>query len=521
MIRNNIKKLISINFIIIFILSIINLSQISLASDVNKITQGNINVSNIENGVKVTLYKIATIEVDESQNVPKDEYKWAEQVSKWIETNEPEYLTPEDFYNKLKDDPNNVTDIYEKIIMAVNKGEIELSPFVEKTSEGEASYPVTDDNLNGNVRFENVDIGTYIVMIENGYMIYNPSTVNVIPKYNSETNSWNVENANVTIKASIPSIIKWVIDDDKKVDNYGTNDTICYTIKADVPKYSENTKRTSVIKIETDKSITLKRRDFSVWAYKEKDDTEGTLITNFLLQYAGERDGKNCYGVVLHYGQFKDYKMVEIKYNTVLAKDDNLVIGKGGNNTYVYFSYANNPYSSTDEIRFSAGKTTVYTYKMNVKSVDRDDNNISLAGSRFNILDENGQKLYLVKQNDGEYILATETTSNATDEAEVDESGNLVLKGLDAKEYKLKQVKAPDGYVINTKPYSMSLNDSDLDGELDEEYTLIFPNSKGFELPLTGGQGVITFVILGLVLIVMGIILIISINKKRKILKNK
>ena len=69
-----IKKLISINFIIIFILSMINLNQISFASNQNIQNQGVINVTNIENGATVTLYQIATMEFDDDANQPREGY---------------------------------------------------------------------------------------------------------------------------------------------------------------------------------------------------------------------------------------------------------------------------------------------------------------------------------------------------------------------------------------------------------------------------------------------------------------
>ena len=116
---------------------------------------------------------------------------------------------------------------------------------------------------------------------------------------------------------------------------------------------------------------------------------------------------------------------------------------------------------------------------------------------------------------------------NVSSEEGIDKIVNeITIKDLLTNDDGMYPAKSPYGmfeelYIPNDLGYVLARANAYENGELDEEYTLIFPNSKGFELPLTGGQGVITFVILGLVLIVMGIILIISINKKRKILKNK
>ena len=56
--------------------------------------------------MKVSLYQVATQEIDEEQNQPKDGYKWNEHVQTWIEQNKPEYSDVEDFYKKVKDNAN-------------------------------------------------------------------------------------------------------------------------------------------------------------------------------------------------------------------------------------------------------------------------------------------------------------------------------------------------------------------------------------------------------------------------------
>lgn len=521
MIRNNIKKLISINFIIIFILSIINLNQISFASNENAITKGNINVSNIESGVKVTLYKIANIEIDEENNVPKEGINWEVLVKSWVDENFPQYSNPEDFYKKTKSYDGDVNTFYEKIISEIRQEKLNLSPYMEKTSEGTATYPLTEEKLQGNVNFSNVDVGTYIVIIENGYMVYNPSVVNVMPTYKQELGYWVVEDANVVIKASKPSIKKYVTQEGTVKDNYSTADLVSYTIVADVPSYLKNSlSKSYTIRDEMDASLELKTSSIFILGYINADSLAGVEITNYTLE-TKEVGEKKVHTLIFDYDTIQRYGIIKIMYNAKMTQDQNLVIGSDGNNNYAYLDYANNPYSKTSTQTQKSEKVTVCTYKMDIKSVDKDDNSIGLPGSKFNIEGANGKRKYFVKANNGEYYLAKEDDENAITDIEVDSDGNLIVKGLDDGEYVVKQIKAPDGYYMSTKSYKMKLEDSNLDGNLDEEYSLIFPNSKGFTLPLTGGNGVIIFISLGAVLIIVGAILIVSINKKKKILKNK
>ena len=263
--NNRIKKFISINLILISILSIFNLNQKSFASNENSLTQGNINVSNIEKGVKVSLYQVATQEIDEEQNQPKDGYKQNEHVQTWIEQNKPEYSDVEDFYKKVKDNANEISKFYDQLTVAFKEKAISEDTYMEQTAEGEPTFPVTEEKLNGNVKFSNVEIGTYIVLIENGYMVYTPSVINLIPNFDTNTNKWVLKDKNVVIKASKPSIIKSVTDPGVIKDNYSTTDRIFYMIEADVPRYLENSiSKKYVIRDEMDKSLTVDKNAISV-----------------------------------------------------------------------------------------------------------------------------------------------------------------------------------------------------------------------------------------------------------------
>lgn len=521
MIRTKIKKLISISLIIMFILSIINLNQISFASNENIVTQGNINVSNIENGVKVTLYQIATMEIEEETNIPKEGYSWNETIKNWIEENFSEYSNAEDFYKIAKNNQSRANEFYDKIISAIKQTKINLEPYMEKTSEGEASYPITEDNLNGDIKFSNVDIGTYIVIIENGYMVYNPSVVNVLPEYDNTTNTWSVKEKNVTIKASSPSITKTVTTKTDKKDNYSSADNIFYIITSDIPAYLENSasKKYTIID-EMDKSLELNKKSILILGFINSEDEVATSIESYTIDEK-EENNKMVYTINFDYNMIERYETIKVMYNAKLVKNQNLIIGENGNNNYAYIEYSNNPYIASSIQKQSAEKVTVYTYGMEIKSVDKENNNIQLSRSEFSIENLDGEKLYFVKGNDGEYYKTVQNDENAIINLEVNSNGILSIKGLDEGEYIIKQTKAPEGYYISTKSYKIEIKDSDLDGILNEPYSLIFQNSKGFTLPVTGGNGIIILASAGIILSIIGIILIISITKKRKKLKDK
>lgn len=514
-----IKKLISINFIIIFILSMINLNQISFASNQNIQNQGVINVTNIENGATVTLYQIATMEFDDDANQPREGYNWTPNVYSWLKDNLPEYSNVKEFYKNVENNSEKANEFYDKITSAIKQGKLSLPIYMQEKAEGEAKYPITEENLTGNVEFSNVEMGTYIAIIENGYMIYNPSVVNVIPKVQEETNNWVLEEQNVIIKACKPTITKSVTNLNQFSDNYSTSDSVFYMIQADVPKYLENSiSKEYMIQDEMDKSLKINGQKMLLFGYRQKDADVAEAISDYTLDVQ-ETSDKRIYKINFDYNDISNYEAIRIIYYAQLTKDSNLVIGKNGNNNYAYLYYSNNPYLASNE-QVQLSKTTVYTYDMKVKVVDKDDGNIGLAGSEFNIEAEDGSKLYFVKGNDGEYYVSKQEEENSLTTLVVNENGELKIKGLDEGTYNVKQTKASNGYFISAKSYKINIKDSNLDGVLEEENSITFFNSKIFTLPVTGGNGIVMLIGLGTILIGIGIALIVSINKKRKILKN-
>lgn len=519
----NLKKILSINLILMSILSIFNLNQKSFATITEMQNQVNVNITNIEKGVSVSLYQIATAEYDYISNQPKEGYKWAEAIQEWIDTNEPEYSNTEDFYKKIENNSEEAKAFYDKLTSEIKENNIQIEVYETKTSEGEASYPVTEENLDGNITFSKVNMGTYLVLIENGYMVYTPSVVNIIPDFNSETNEWELNDKNVVVKASTPSISKTVTDDKKTVDNYSTIDDITFTIDADVPTYLKNSlSKKYCISDKLDRSLILNKETLCIFGIKAMQEPEE--ITDYTINFnnqSTENEKIMTFDIDFDYSRIEKFDSIKIVYKAKLASNTDLVIGKDGNCNIAYLNYSNNPYKKSSLQTQSSEKVKIYTYELDVKSTEKNDTNKALPGSEFSVINLNGEELYFVKGEDGTYYLAEKTTENATNKVEVDSNGNLCIKGLDEGEYTVKQTKAPEGYNISSKTYTIKLEDKDKDGEIDDNYNLIFPNTKGFALPVTGGKGTIAYISISMTSIGIGIMLIISISKKKKLQKQK
>ena len=117
-------------------------------------------------------------------------------------------------------------------------------------------------------------------------------------------------------------------------------------------------------------------------------------------------------------------------------------------------------------------------------------------------------------------------------------NGKLLIKGLEAGNYYLKEVKAPDGYNMLTKPKMVTVgatNDTffviaDANGNVFNEesasgdkinhtYTAtstVVPNGKGVELPSTGGEGTMRLITFGTIIAIVFAALLIT-HKKMKV----
>lgn len=397
--NNIISKILSISLILVFILSIINLNQISYAKITETQNKGNINISNIEEGVNVYLYKIATMEYDYISNQPKEGYTWEEEIKSWIDINYPQYSDTENFYQEVESNSEEAKAFYDKLTSVIKNGEIDVSIYKETKSIGNPKYPVTTENLTGSAKFSEVDMGTYLVIIENGYMVYTPSVVNVIPTFDTETNNWILEDSSVVIKATNPSITKTITDEEKTVDNYSTTDEITYTIKADIPKYLENSlSKKYYISDKLDKSLIINEETVAVYGLKSGNEPES--ISGYEIQFNTVRPDSSDIVTFLmdfDYSKISSYETIKIVYKAKLSQNSDLVLGTEGNNNYAYLSYSNNPYIMTSIQTQSTDKVTTYTYGIQIKSVDKDDINKPLPGSEYTIYDEDGNELYFIK----------------------------------------------------------------------------------------------------------------------------
>lgn len=518
-------KILSVSICLVLIL--MGFNTYTYASITDTTNTGKITVSGIEAGVKASAYQLTTVNYDYTADQPQaTPYTWNSAVKTWVDANYSSYSDPEAFHNAVTDNSAEAKAFYSALSAAIKAGTVSISATKEATATGTASYPVTSEKLTGSVEFTECEMGTYLILIENGYMVYTPSVVNLTPTFNRTSKEWELASeVAVTVKATNPQITKKVTNDTLTKDNYSTKDTISYRIVADVPTYlSSSLAKKYYVSDDLAGGLTLDKTSIKVYGQRGSGDpVELTLTTDYTLTTeSATRPNATAdavdFVVNFVYDNISSYDKVIVEYNAKLSQSASTVIGSTGNNNTAYLDYSNNPYVADSIQTQESTEVTVFTYGAEITKVDKTTGD-ALTGAKFTLA-SGADTLYFVKTADGVYYLANSTDTGATQTLAVDANGKLCLYGLDTGTYSLTETKAPEGYNKATTPATITITDADLDGLLDDGttgiFTLNFPNGQGFQLPVTGGVGTVLFAAGGVVFVGLGITLLAVVIKKSR-----
>ena len=504
--NKTIYKILSIMMIVTLIIVSINISSYAVQStDTTSLV-----IEGLEAGVSVTAYRLATINVDDTTGQLMDpEYEWEESVLAWLQTESngyTDYEDPADFAEVT--DAETLETFYSAIAAAIKGETLTISTSYTGEADGDdATYPVETTHT---ATIDGVEMGLYLVIIENGYMIYTPSAVLVVAEWDGSSYSL-AESFSVNVKLTTPTITESVTDTSTQVDNYSTTSTINYTITANVPNYAENSiYKTYTITDELSGGLTLDTSTDIVVSAVSGDETI-TLVAGTDYTITTTETG---FTVQFVYSSIDGYDEVQITFSASLSQDSSTVVGSSGNINTATLTYSNNPY--TDSTQETTSSSTVYTYGIEITKLNKSDE--ALEGATFNLKDSSGNVLTFI-QSGGVYYLSTDSSASA--DLVSDSSGLITIYGLDEGTYTLQETVAPDDYILDTTPEEIVISDASLDGTLDENdedgdgvYELTWYNSTGFSLPITGGTGTVIFSVVGVCLIIIGVVLKRKSNKE-------
>lgn len=325
--------------------------------------------------------------------------------------------------------------------------------------------------------------------------------------------------------------------DEKKAGDFGIGDTVTYQLTSKVPdmtgynsytfKFSDTLSKgldlKEVLSVKVgDTTLTAKKGGANTYAlaYDKSTRTLTVTLNDFYNSY------KNRTG-----------DTITVVYTATLNKD--AVIGMNPNTNKAVVEYSNDPKSD------GTGKSepsivdvhtfdfTIYKYYKTTTGATETEN--PLAGAEFELYkgntegtaaDENA-KINIVDEGNGVYRQATADEAKATGftSAKIvsDDDGKVLVKGLEAGTYYLRETKAPEGYnkLLSDIKVVIEANYDTTTGKL-TNYTVTYTyngdpitvtntdkltspevpveNKTGTQLPSTGSKGALMVTLAGIVL---------------------
>ena len=322
--------------------------------------------------------------------------------------------------------------------------------------------------------------------------------------------------------------------DEKKVGDFGIGDTVTYQLTSKVPDMTGYNSYTFKFSDTLSKGLDLKEV-LSVKVGNTTLTAKSTGANTYALAY----DKSNRTLTVTLNDFYNSYKnrtgdTITVVYTATLNRD--AVIGMNPNTNKAVVEYSNNP-KSDGTGKSEPSIVDVHTFDFTIfKYYLKDETQTGLANAEFELYKANeagdaadtNAKINIVDEGNGVYRQATADEAKATGftSAKIvsDADGKVLVKGLDAGTYYLRETKAPEGYnkllsdiKIEIKPvydettgkltsYSVdyTYNGTKTTGTAitskDNSPEVAVENKTGAQLPSTGSKGALMVTLAGIVL---------------------
>lgn len=314
------------------------------------------------------------------------------------------------------------------------------------------------------------------------------------------------------------SIDKNIIENNtkKKTTVANIGDTINYEVTYSVP-VPENGLTELKIVDTMDKGLTFKNEASNITVINDKGAEGSEKKLTYNTEYTVSLDeAKNTvtidFAKYLNSLQKNSTETFTITYTVKL--NENAVLGQTGNKNKVYLEYQN--YGEKEPKKTTDKDTTVFTYGIDLTK--KGEGTDVLEGVKFELTDSENQPVKVQKNGTNEFY----TPGGSSNEVTTDDNEKIYIRGLKPGTYKLTETKTNAGYVLLKDPVVIEIKDDNATGDATAdvgskpvtmqadqinktsataEVPLTVVNSKGFNLPATGGRGIALFTIAGIAIV--------------------
>lgn len=525
------KKLVSRFMAVLMAMTmILSMSMTAFAAeDATRLTgTGKLTVNNTVAGKTLDLYQIFTATKNEAGNVAytlNPEYEGFFKAN----VNGASELTGEELSEKAYEYVK--TQVGEDGKNGVNFAKAMLTWILSNTSTVDATHK-TVTTATGSTEIANLAYGYYVV-----YPLGATDT-SAAPgtgqDYTSVASLVSVTgDTSINMKSNYPTVVKKV--NNKNADDVNIGDTVTYTLTSKVPdmtgytSYVFNFKDTLSAGLTFKEITSVKVGETTITKVDAGQEADNT----YTLAQAGQNITITMNNFLASNAK-KAGQEIKVTYTATLNKD--AVTGFDPNTNKATVEYSNKP-GTDDKGESEPSKVDVHTFNFTIfKYYLKGETKTGLANAEFELYkaneagdaaDENA-KINIVDEGKGVYRQATADEAKVTGftSAKIvsDDDGKVLVKGLDAGSYYLRETKAPEGYnkllsdiKIEIKPvydettgkltsYSVdyTYNGTKTTGTAitskDNSPEVAVENKTGAQLPSTGSKGALMVTLAGIVL---------------------